>query len=138
MDVVMHTPSRKVADHVADRPETLIPRKFSRVVMARIRPHFASDPVICRVTPVIRPEGEPSYHLVKLPWFLVETVDTVRQQVIRREYLENPYVEEEKKKGLLVGNWLLLVKPDEIVVPGNHQGTAAALLREAGGDIQDG
>jgi len=47
-------------------------------------------------------------------------------------------LDEEKKKGLLVGNWLLSLKPDEVVVPGNHQGTATALLREAGIDIQDG
>lgn len=138
MDVIMHTPSHKIADHVADRLEELIPQKFPLVVMARIRPHFASDPIICRITPVIRPEGEPSNHFVKSPWFLVETVDTVRQQVVKREYLENPYVDEEKKKGLLVGNWLLSLKPDEVVVPGNHQGTATALLREAGIDIQDG
>ncbi len=138
MDVVMRTPSHKVADNVADRLETLITRKFPLVVMARIRPHFSSPDKICRITPVVRPEGEPSNHFVKSPWFLVETVDTVRQQVIQREYLENPYVEEEKKKGLLVGNWLLSLKPDEVVVPGNHQGTATALLREAGVDIEDG
>ncbi len=138
MDVIMHTPSHKVADHVADRLEALITRKFPLVVMARIRPHFSPAGIIRRITPVVQPEGEASKHFVKAPWFLVETVDTKRQQVTQREYLENPYVEAEKKKGLLIGNWLLSLKPDEIILPGDHQGTAAALLREAGVDIKNG
>ncbi len=136
MDVVMHTPSHKIADHVADRLEELIPQKFPLVVMARIRPHFAPDYIIRRITPVVRPEGEASRHFVKSPWFLVEIVDTQKQQVIKRQFIQNPYSGEEKKKGLLVGNWLLSLKPDEVVVPDNHQGTAMVLLKEAGVDLQ--
>jgi len=45
-------------------------------------------------------------------------------------------VEEEKKKGLLVGKWLLSLKPDEVILPADHQGTATVILREAGVDIQ--
>ncbi len=136
MDVVMHTPSHKIADHVADRLEELIPQKFPLVVMARIRPHFAPDYIIRRITPVVRPEGEASRHFVKSPWFLVEIVDTQKQQVIKRQFIQNPYSGEEKKKGLLVGNWLLSLKPDEVVVPDNNQGTAMVLLKEAGVDLQ--
>ncbi len=136
MDVVMHTPSHKIADHVADRLEELIPQKFPLVVMARIRPHFAPDYIIRRITPVVRPEGEASMHFVKSPWFLVEIVDTQKQQVIKRQFIQNPYSGEEKKKGLLVGNWLLSLKPDEVVVPDNNQGTAMVLLKEAGVDLQ--
>lgn len=138
MDVIMHTPSHKIADHVADRLEELIPQKFPLVVMARIRPHFSADTIIRRITPVIRPEGEPCQHFVKSPWFLVETVDTATQRIIKRKFVENPYVGEERKKGLLVGNWLLSFKPDEVTIPNKqqgHQGTAMLLLKEAGVDI---
>lgn len=135
MDVIMKTPSHKLADHVADRLEELIPRKFPLVVMARIRPHFAADTIIRRITPVERPEGEVSKHFVRAPWFLVETVDTKKKQVIKRQFVENPHAREEKKRGLLVGNWLLSLKPDEIVIPEKHQGTAVVLLEEAGVDI---
>ena len=135
MDVVMHTPSHKIADYVADRLEELIPQKFPLVVMARIRPHYSSDLIVRRITPVVSPEGEKSAHFVMAPWFLIETFDTQEQQVMKREYVENPFLKEEKKKGLLVGNWLLNLKPDEVVVPDDHQGTAMVLLREAGVDI---
>ena len=50
--------------------------------------------------------------------------------------MENPHVGAEKKRGLLVGNWLLSLKPDEVVVPEEHGGTATMLLREAGVDIR--
>ncbi|MCK5437509.1 MAG: cation transporter [Desulfobulbaceae bacterium] len=40
MDTILHTPSHKVADDVADMLEEQIPRDFPLVVMARIRPHF--------------------------------------------------------------------------------------------------
>ena len=136
MDVVMHTPSHRIADHVADRLEALIPQKFPLVVMARIRPHYSSDPIIRRLTPVTRPEGEPSSHFVRSPWFLVETIDTKQGKVLKREFVENLYSDREKKKGLLVGNWLLSLKPDEVIVPDGHNGTAVVLLREAGVEIR--
>jgi cation diffusion facilitator family transporter len=136
MDVVMHTPSHRIADHVADRLEALIQQKFPLVVMARIRPHYSSDSIIRRLTPVTRPEGEPSFHFVRSPWFLVETIDTKQGKVLKREFVENLYSDREKKKGLLVGNWLLSLKPDEVIVPDGHNGTAVVLLREAGVKIR--
>ncbi|WP_456387624.1 cation diffusion facilitator family transporter [Desulfolithobacter sp.] len=136
MDVVMHTPSHKIADHVADRLEDLIPARFPRVVMARIRPHFHPDHVLRRITPVERPEGEVCEHFTRAPWFLVETVDTRRGQILKREFVENPHLHVKRKKGLLVGNWLLSLKPDEIFIRRLHDGTAARLLREAGVEIR--
>ncbi len=136
MDVVMHTPSHRIADHVADRLEELIPQKFPLVVMARIRPHYSADTIIKRLTPVAKPEGEAFSHFVRAPWFLIETIDTEKGKVLKREFVENPYADREKKKGLLVGNWLLSLKPDEVRAPGEHNGTAIVLLREAGVDVK--
>lgn len=136
MDVVMHTPSHRIADHVADRLEELISKKFPLVVMARVRPHYSSDKIIRRLTPVTRPEGEPSAHFVKAPWFLIETMDTEAGKVLKREFVENPHLRVERKKGLLVGNWLLSLKPDEVVITDAHKGTATVLLREAGVEIR--
>jgi len=136
MDVIMHTPSHRIADHVADRLEAIIPQKFPLVVMARIRPHYSSAMVIRRITPMTGPGGLPSGHFVRAPWFLVETIDTARDdKVLKRQFLENHHAAREKKKGLLVGQWLLSLQPDEVLVPGGHSGTAVALLRESGVDI---
>lgn len=138
MDVIMHTPSHKIADHVADRLEELIPQKFPLVVMARIRPHFASDHIIRRIIPVERPDGEVSKHFVQSPWFLVEIVDTEQHKVVKRQFVENPYVEDQRQQGLSVGNWLLSFKPDEVIIPDYHKNTAVSLLKEAGVELRKG
>ena len=86
---------------------------------------------------MVRPDGEVSAHFVKSPWFLIETFDAEKEQVIKREFIENPYLNEARKKGLLVGNWLLSLKPDEVIVTDStHQGTAVVLLREAGVEVR--
>ncbi len=136
LDVIMRTPSHKIADQVSDHLEELIPEKFPRVVMARIRPHYQADYVICRITPVAGPEGEPTNHLAGARWFLREVIDTKHKKTIQREFMENPYWQARRKKGLLVGQWLLNLKPDEVVVSGRHDGTAMTLLQQAGVDIR--
>ena len=139
MDVILRTPSHEVADQVSDRLEEEIPEKFPRVVMARIRPHFGRADVLRRLTPVDHPDGEGKIypHLGKAPWFLLEKVEAESGRVLAREFLENPHCHVEKKKGLLVGSWLLLLKPDIVIVPEEAAaGTAMALLREAGVDIE--
>jgi cation diffusion facilitator family transporter len=40
LDVIMQTPSHETADRVADSIEDELPEEFSRIVMARVRPHY--------------------------------------------------------------------------------------------------
>ncbi len=87
-----------------------------------------------RVTPVEGPEGKICSQLGKAPWFLVETMKTESKEVMKREFVENRYKDAEKKKGLLVGRWLLKLKPDELVAEDNES-VALVLLREAGVEI---
>ncbi|MBW2564892.1 MAG: hypothetical protein JRE29_12825, partial [Deltaproteobacteria bacterium] len=51
------------------------------------------------------------------------------------EYIRNPHWQAETKKGFLVGKWLLGFKPDQVVVVEKKEGTAAALLSEAGVEL---
>ena len=134
MDVVMHTPSHKIADLVADRLEEELLVNFPGLVLARIRPHYAPGKYMRRVTPVQGPEGEISLHLGKAPWFLVETMKTETKEVIKRKFVENRYKDAERKKGLLVGRWLLKLKPDELVAE-DSESVALVLLKEAGVEI---
>ncbi len=136
MDVIMHTPSHQVADQVADRLEEEIPEKFPRVVMARIRPHFGRGEIIRRMMPLDEPGGALARHIARAPWFCLETLNKKDGKVLR-EYLENPHWREEKKKGFLVGKWLLAHKIDQLVLPAGttKTGTAVALLLEAGVDV---
>lgn len=98
MDVVMHSPSHKVADLVADRLEEELLHKFPGLILARIRPHYAPGKFIRRVTPVKGLEGQLSLHLATAPWFLVETMVTETREVKRRQFVENRYKGCEKEK----------------------------------------
>jgi predicted Fe-Mo cluster-binding NifX family protein len=90
-----------------------------------------------RVAPVAGPDGNLFGHLGSAPWFLVETMERKSMKIVR-EYVENPYADEERKKGYHVGRWLLTLKPDELCLPldASLDGTAVALLREAGVEIK--
>ncbi len=134
MDVVMHTPSHKTADLVADRLEEELLMEFPGLVLARIRPHYAPGKFIKRITPVTEPEGEVSLQLASAPWFLVETIRTDTKEVKKRQFVENRYKDAEKKKGLLVGRWLLKLKPDELMAVDKDR-VAIVLLKEAGVEI---
>ncbi len=135
LDVVMRTPSHKIADLVADRLEDELLEEFPGLVLARIRPHYAPGEFIKRVTPVQSPtEGEISSHFASAPWFLVETMTTADRIVKKREFIENRYKDAKRKKGLLVGRWLLKVKPDEVVTE-EQDSVALELLKESGVEL---
>lgn len=134
MDVVLHTPSHKVADMVADRLEKELLHRYPGLILVRIRPHYAPGQYIRRITPVQSLKGELSLHLATAPWFLVESMLTETREVKRRQFVENRYKDAKKRKGLLVGRWLLKLKPDEVVAE-NKESVAVILLKEAGVDM---
>jgi cation diffusion facilitator family transporter len=135
LDVVLRSSSHELADRIAKRLEEEIRKTFARVVMARIKTHSQLPKEICRLTPVKEPSGAVETHLARAPWFLVERIDHKSQTVKAREYVQNPYWQEKTKKGLLVGRWLLDMKPDQVVASDKKEGTAATLLREAGVEV---
>ncbi len=135
MDVVLKTKSDRVADKVADRLEAEIVKSFPRVVMARIRPHFEESGDFVRITPVTGPDGTIAQHFAKAPWFQVEHLDPATWKLQERQLIENPYKDVDRKRGFLVGKWLLSFKPDQVIVAKTHGGTAEALLKEAGVQI---
>jgi predicted Fe-Mo cluster-binding NifX family protein len=135
LDVVLRTKSHEIADRISDRLEEDILSQFPRVVMSRIRPHFDYSPTLNSVMPVTRPEGNMAENIAKAPWFLIETRERETGKVQKREFIENPYWREERKRGYLVGKWLLSLKPDQIEVASDREGTAIALLKEAGVEV---
>ncbi len=132
MDVELRTPSHKIADLVSDRLEEELLVEFPGLVLARIRPHFAVGKFSRRVIPVQSPDGQLSVQpLASAPWFLVETINNESKEVKKRQFVENRYRSAKKKKGLLVGRWLLKLKPDEVVAE-ESDSVALVLLKEAG------
>ncbi|MBW1678663.1 MAG: cation diffusion facilitator family transporter [Deltaproteobacteria bacterium] len=136
LDVVLRTHSHELAHRIAHSLEHEICRQFPRVVMARIKTHSRQPEHIRRLTPVKEPGGVIADHFAKAPWFLMETIERVSNKIIREENLQNPYWQAETRRGFLVGKWLLELKPDQVVLPRDKEGTAAALLKEAGVEIK--
>jgi cation diffusion facilitator family transporter len=135
LDVVLRTHSHERADRISAALESDIRQHFPRVVMARIRAQSHRSEQIRRITPVKRPEGTIEEHLAKAPWFRVEIIDRTSKEIIHQEYVRNPHAQEERKRGFLVGRWLLDLKPDQVILEKEREGTAVALLREAGVEI---
>jgi cation diffusion facilitator family transporter len=135
LDVIVRTHSHELADRISHALEHDIRRRFSRVIMARVKSHSHRSEHIRRLTPMREPEGAPAEHLAKAPWFLLETIERTSKNTVSQEYIKNPHWQEERKRGFLVGQWLLGFKPDQIMVAEQKEGTAVALLKEAGVEI---
>jgi predicted Fe-Mo cluster-binding NifX family protein len=135
LDVVLRTHSHELADRISSSLEHEVRREFPRVVMARIRARSHQSDEIRRLIPVETPGGFRAPHLARAPWFLLEKIDRTSNKTMAQEYVENPHWNAERKRGFLVGQWLLKFKPDQVVVPEKKEGTAVALLREAGVEV---
>lgn len=55
--------------------------------------------------------------------------------VADKEHPSFPYWKAETKRGFLVGKWMLTFKPDQVFVALEKEGTASALLKEAGVEV---
>ncbi len=67
---------------------------------------------------------------------MFEKIEASSNKVIYREFIENPHTKAILKKGLLVGTWLLNLKPDIIKTTEPKESTALTLLHEAGVDLK--
>ncbi|MBW2591173.1 MAG: cation diffusion facilitator family transporter [Deltaproteobacteria bacterium] len=125
LDVILRSCSLELAHRIGHNLENNILQTFSQVVMTKFR----------RLTPVKKPEGGIEAHMARAPWFLLETINRTDGEISHREYIRNPHWQAETKKGFLVGKWLLGFKPDQVIVVEKKEGTAAALLSEAGVEL---
>lgn len=135
LDVVIRSHSFEMAHRISHWLETEIHRAFPLVVMARVKTQRSQSAHFLRFTPVKAPNGDIEVHLAKAPWFCIETVERSSNKIIKREYLQNPHWQAETKRGFLVGKWLLGFKPDQVLVAREREGTASALLKEAGIEV---
>jgi cation diffusion facilitator family transporter len=135
LDVVIRSHSLELGHRISHLLENEISRRFPLVVMARVSIHCHQSDKLCRLTPVIAPRGAIEVHLAKAPWFCVETLERDTKKIFSREYVQNPYRKSKTKRGFLVGKWLLTFKPDQVFVAKEKEGTASALLKEAGVEV---
>jgi len=132
LDVVLRTGSHEAADMIADRLEEELFQEFPRIVRVHIRTHHGHSKTVRRITPAGGPEGETLERLGDAPYFRIDTVDRETGQVTHSRVVESPHANAERKRGFLVGRWLLSFKPDEVYVGKIKESTAVLLLEEAG------
>ena len=135
IDVVVRSHSLELAHRIVHWLENEIRRRFPLVVLVRIKSHSHQSAQLIRLTPAKEPNGAMEVHLAKAPWFCIETVERNSNEISSREYVQNPYWQAETKRGFLVGKWLLGFKPDQVYVAREKEGTASALLKEAGVEV---
>lgn len=135
IDVVIRSHSLELAHRIVHWLENEIRRRFPLVVLVRIKSHSHQSAQLIRLTPAKEPNGAMEVHLAKAPWFCIETVERNSNEISSREYVQNPYWQAETKRGFLVGKWLLGFKPDQVCVAREKEGTASALLKEAGVEV---
>lgn len=135
LDLVPRTSSLEKAELLGRNLERKLLRDFPLLVSVRVRARSLPSDYIRRFTPVKEPGGELEPHLARAPWFCMQELDRASGELLREEYIENPHAGAETKRGLLVGRWLLEMKPDQVRVAQRKEGTAAALLEEAGVEL---
>ena len=103
--------------------------------MASVKIHCHEPEKFRRLTPVKKPEGQIETHFARAPWFLLETINRANGNISHHEYIRNPHWQAKTRKGFLVGKWLIGFKPDQVVLLKKKEGTATALLSEAGVEL---
>ncbi len=135
LDVVLKAKSHDMAHRISHSLEDKIREEFPRVVMARIKTHSVMSSEIRRLVPLDAYRGSPVGYLPRAPWFLIEILDRKTRAVSRSRYIQNPYHDIKKRRGFLVGTWLLEFRPNEIVVHDETWNPAISLLKEAGVEL---
>ncbi len=135
MDVLPRTSSLEKAELLSRNLERKLLRSFPQVVSVRVRARSGPKDHIRRFTPVQSPGGPLDAYLARASWFCLQEVDRASGEVLHEDCLENPHASAVTKRGFLVGRWLLDLKPDQVVVVERKEGTAAALLEEAGVEL---
>jgi cation diffusion facilitator family transporter len=135
LDVIFRSHSLDLAHRIAHRLEDEIRARFPLVIIASVKIHSREPDHIRRIIPVKAPKREIEAHFARAPWFLVQTIERKSGRVIGSEYIQNPHLEAQTKRGFLVGKWLLELKPDQVIVAERKEGTVLALLEEASVEI---
>jgi predicted Fe-Mo cluster-binding NifX family protein len=78
--------------------------------------------------PLADPGGAISPHFGEAPCFALVTVRTVDGQVERQEVLPNPHANVEKAKGIRVGEWLVNLKADVVLLREDVHGKGPAYV----------
>ena len=116
VEVALRVDDLEKAHAVSRRIEDAIRRQVPHV--ERVLIHYEPQIRTHRryAVPLSDPEGTISLHFGEAPYFGLMTVRTTDGEIEHREVLANPHLEEEKAKGIRVGEWLVAKKTDVVLL----------------------
>jgi cation diffusion facilitator family transporter len=127
-DVALRVDDLEKAHNVSRRIERAIRAQVPHVERVRIHYEPQVRDHLRYAVPLADPSGTVSPHFGEAPYFALVTVRTADGQVERQEVLPNPHANVEKAKGIRVGEWLVDLKADVILLQEDVHGKGPAYV----------
>jgi cation diffusion facilitator family transporter len=127
-DVVLRVDDLEKAHNVSRRIEEAIRTQVPHVERVRIHYEPQVRSHLRYAVPLADAAGTLSPHFGEAPYFALVTVRTADGKVERQEVLSNPHANVEKAKGIRVGEWLVGLKADIVVLREDVHGKGPAYV----------
>jgi cation diffusion facilitator family transporter len=116
-DLALRVQELDKAHFLADQIEKRIKEQVPHVdhVLIHYEPVAKDTRVVA--LPVAADKERLSEHFGEAPYFLVITLKRTGNQILEEKWLANPFLTEEKAKGIKVSEWLVGLGVDEIIMP---------------------
>ncbi len=135
--VVLRVDDLEKAHAISRRIEEAIRAQVPHVERVRIHYEPQVRSHLRYAVPLADPVGAVSSHFGEAPYFALVTVRTADGRVECQEVLSNPYTDVEKAKGIRVGEWLVGLKADIVVLREDVHGKGPAyVFADAGVETQ--
>ena len=136
-DVALRVDDLEKAHAVSHRIEEAIRAQVPHVERVRIHYEPKVRTHLRYAVPLADPAGTVSQHFGEAPFFALATVRTADGQVERQEVLTNPHTAVDKAKGIRVGEWLVGLKTDIVLLREDVHGKGPAyVFADAGVETQ--
>jgi cation diffusion facilitator family transporter len=127
-DVALRVDDLEKAHAVSHRIEEAIRGQVPHVERVRIHYEPQIRTHLRYAVPLADPTGTISQHFGEAPYFALVTVRTTDGQVERQEVMANPHTDVEKAKGIRVGEWLVGLKTDRVLLREDVHGKGPAYV----------
>lgn len=127
-DVALRVDDLEKTLNISRRIEETIRTQVPHVERVRIHYEPQARSHLHYAVPLADPVGTVSLHFGEAPYFALVTVRTADGQVERQEVLSNPHASVEKAKGIHVGEWLVGLKADIVVLREDVHGKGPAYV----------
>jgi predicted Fe-Mo cluster-binding NifX family protein len=136
-DVALRVDDLEKAHAISHRVEEAIRSQVPHVERVRIHYEPQVRTHMRYAVPLANTHGTVSQHFGEAPFFGLVTVHAIDRKVERQEVLTNPHQAEEKAKGIRVGEWLVALKTDVVLLREDVHGRGPAyVFGDAGVETQ--